>query len=71
MRKKGLFMKLIVVFCILYVVRITEVSLDICRQSLSAPSAIYGTAVGFFGAELVMLVLKKILGDKNNNGLKM
>ena len=70
MRKKtkkrfnGLFMSIIVVFCLAYVVYITERSLRICELTQISPAAVYGTAVGFFGAELIMLLVKRITNDK-------
>lgn len=70
MRKKtkkrfnGLFMRIIVVFCLAYVVYITERSLRICELTQISPAAVYGTAVGFFGAELIMLLVKRITNDK-------
>lgn len=57
---KGLFMRLTVTFCIVYIVSITERSLKICETMQISPAAVYGTAVGFFGAELVMLLVKKL-----------
>ena len=62
-RFKGLFMRIIVVFCLAYVVYITERSLRICELTQISP-AVYGTAVGFFGAELIMLLVKRITNDK-------
>lgn len=63
-RFKGLFMRIIVVFCLAYVVYITERSLRICELTQVSPAAVYGTAVGFFGAELIMLLVKRITNDK-------
>lgn len=63
-RFKGLFMRIIVVFCLAYVVYITERSLRICELTQISPAAVYGTAVGFFGAELIMLLVKRITNDK-------
>lgn len=63
-RFKGLFMRIIVVFCLVYVVYITERSLRICELTQISPAAVYGTAVGFFGAELIMLLVKRITNDK-------
>jgi len=63
-RFKGLFMRIIVVFCLTYVVYITERSLRICELTQISPAAVYGTAVGFFGAELIMLLVKRITNDK-------
>lgn len=63
-RFKGLFMRIIVVFCLAYVVYITERSLRICELMQISPAAVYGTAVGFFGAELIMLLVKRITNDK-------
>ena len=57
---KGLFMRFIVTFCIIYIVSITERSLKLCETMQISPAAVYGTAVGFFGAELVMLLVKKL-----------
>lgn len=65
-RFKGLFMRIIVVFCLVYVVYITERSLRICELTQISPAAVYGTAVGFFGAELVMLLIKRITNDKTD-----
>lgn len=61
---KGLFMRITVIFCIGYIVRITEKSLNMCEVLKISPATIYTTAVGFFGAELVMLIVKKIYGNK-------
>ena len=63
-RFKGLFMRIIVVFCLAYVVYITERSLRICELTQISPASVYGTAVGFFGAELIMLLVKRITNDK-------
>ena len=63
-RFKGLFMRIIVVFCLAYVVYITERSLRICELTQISPAAVYGTAVGFFGAELIMLLVKRITNYK-------
>lgn len=57
-------MRIIVVFCLAYVVYITERSLRICELTQISPAAVYGTAVGFFGAELIMLLVKRITNDK-------
>ena len=61
---KGLFMRITVIFCIGYIVRITEKSLNMCEVLKISPATVYTTAVGFFGAELVMLIVKKIYGNK-------
>ena len=61
---KGLFMRTTVIFCIGYIVRITEKSLNMCEVLKISPATVYTTAVGFFGAELVMLIVKKIYGNK-------
>ncbi len=57
---KGLFMRCVVVFCIVYIVRITERSLNVCETMQISPAAVYGTAVGFFGVELVMCMIKRL-----------
>ena len=61
---KGLFMRITVIFCIGYIVRITEKSLNMCENFGLSPASVYATAVGFFGAELVMLIVKKIYGNR-------
>lgn len=64
---KGLFMRITVIFCIGYIVRITEKSLNMCEVLKISPATVYTTAVGFFGAELVMLIVKKIYGNRTAN----
>lgn len=64
---KGLFMRITVIFCIGYIVRITEKSLNMCENFGLSPASVYTTAVGFFGAELVMLIVKKIYGNRTAN----
>ena len=68
---KGLFMKSIVVFCIGYAVYITQRSLSICEATGFSPEGVYAAAIAFFGAELIMTMVKKILTKRkedDNNG---
>lgn len=64
---KGLFMRLIVVFCIAYIVRIVERGIDISEAQGISPAPIVTAAIGFFGAELVMCVVKRIRTGNEKN----
>lgn len=57
---KGLFMRLVVVFCIAYIVRVVERGINISEAQGISPAPIVTAAIGFFGAELVMCVVKRI-----------
>lgn len=57
---KGLFMRVVVVFCIAYIVRVVERGIDISEAQGISPAPIVTAAIGFFGAELVMCVIKRI-----------
>lgn len=57
---KGLFMRLVVIFCIAYIVRVVERGINISEAQGISPAPIVTAAIGFFGAELVMCVIKRI-----------
>lgn len=57
---KGLFMRLVVIFCIAYIVRVVERGINISEAQGISPAPIVTAAIGFFGAELVMCVVKRI-----------
>lgn len=63
---KGLFMKIIVVFCIGYAVYLTERSMGICEAIGASPDGIYAAAIAFFGVELIMTMVKKILSKRKD-----
>lgn len=67
---KGRFMKIIVIGCILYAVWLTERSFFICEKLGVSPEGVYVAAIAFFGAELIMTMVKKITEkrkeDKND-----
>lgn len=69
MKSKGLFMKLIVVFCIAYVVRVIECGLNICTLNNISPNSIVTATITFFGVELALCVVKRIWSkeDKTEN----
>ena len=64
------FMKIIVTGCILYAVWLTERSFFICEKLGVSPEGVYVAAIAFFGAELIMTMIKKITEKRkeNNNG---
>lgn len=64
---KGLYMRLTVTFCISYIVHITERTLKICETTQISPAPIYVAAVGFFGTELGMLLVKKLHEKKESS----
>lgn len=64
---KGSFMKMVVVFCIGYAVYLTQRSLDICELTGVSPEGVYAAAIAFFGVELIMTMVKKILEKRHNN----
>ena len=61
---KGLFMKSIVVFCLGYAVYLTQKSLNICEMTGISPEGVYAAAIAFFGAELIMTMVKKIISKR-------
>lgn len=61
---KGFFMRVIVIFCIVYIVYLTERSMAISEHIGSSVEGIYAAAIAFFGAELVMMLVKKIMSGK-------
>ncbi len=72
MDKKGMFSRVIVVFCVAFMVLLTIASLAILFFTGYDPSSIFGVAAGFFGGELMMLCAKRIFAkpstptDNNN-----
>lgn len=64
---KGLFMKIIVVFCLGYAVRITERSFAICEAAGVSPDGVYAAAIAFFGTELAITMVKKILTKRKED----
>ena len=64
---KGIFMKLIVMFCILYAVHLTEKSLNLCVSVGVSPEGVYVAAIAFFGAELIMTMVKKIMEKRKED----
>lgn len=67
---KGLFMKLVVIFCIAYAVRIVERGMTICEQQSISPSSIVTAAIAFFGTELGLCVLKRIFAKEDGKTSK-
>lgn len=59
-KPKGLFMKCVVVFCIVYVVHIVEYGLRICEEDALSPNTIVTAAIAFFGSELIICMVKRI-----------
>ena len=65
-KTKGLFMRLIVIFCIAYAVRIIERGMSICEEQAISPASIVTAAIAFFGAELGLCVLKRIFNKEDS-----
>ncbi len=65
---KGKFMKVTVLLCLIFTVIITFKSLCVCEALSISPEKIYIPAMGFFGGELIMMLCKKIINEKEKNG---
>lgn len=61
-RVNELFSRIIVIFCIGYMVRVTERCLDIAEGGGSSQSLLQYAAM-FFGGELVLLITKRLTKD--------
>ncbi len=59
-----LFGKLMVLWCVLYGTAASAYALRILSRTGNDPAALLGVILGFFGGELLILCLKKILGEK-------
>lgn len=66
---KGKFMKIIVISCILYAVWLTERSFFICEKLGVSPEGVYVAAIAFFGVELIMTMIKKIIGKRKDDSI--
>lgn len=65
--KKGTYGKLIVVFCILFIMGYTIATLYSFYKNQAEPTVLTPLVYSFFGGELVMLFLKKRFDQKSNN----
>ena len=66
--KSGMFSKCMVIFCITYSVRVVEWSMDKYEENPGLePTTIITAALALFGGELLLLCLKRVLGDKDIN----
>ena len=61
----GIFMKIVVIFCIAYAVRVVERGMLICEQQSISPASIVTAAISFFGAELGVCALKRIFAKED------
>ena len=61
----GIFMKIVVIFCIAYAVRVVERGTLICEQQSISPSSIVTAAIAFFGAELGLRAQKRIFAKED------
>ena len=59
-----LFGKLVVVWCVLCGTAASAYALRILSRTGNDPAALLGVILAFFGGELLILCLKKILGEK-------
>jgi len=59
-----LFGKLVVGWCILFGTGASVYALRILSRTGHDPAALLGVILAFFGGELMLLCLKKIIGDK-------
>lgn len=62
LRINELFSRIIIIFCIGYMVRVTERCLDIAEGGGSAQSILQYAAM-FFGGELMLLIAKRLTRD--------
>lgn len=67
---EGFFMRVIVVFCLAYIVYLTERSMTINATVGSAVDNIYNGAVAFFGMELALTMIKTITALVKNGRKK-
>lgn len=66
----NLFSKVVVLFCIGYMVRVTEKAMDITLLTGIDASNIILVCAGFFGGELLFLALKSALKYKDDTKLE-
>lgn len=59
-----LFGKLVVLWCILFGTAASAYALRVLARTGHDPAALLGVILAFFGGELLILCLKKILGEK-------
>lgn len=59
-----LFSKVMVIWCVLCGTAASAYALRILSRTGHDPAALLGVILGFFGGELLILCLKKILGEK-------
>lgn len=59
-----LFSKLVVLWCILAATAFSLYAMRILSRTGHDPAALLGVVLAFFGGELLILCLKRILGDK-------
>lgn len=64
--KPGMFSRVLVVFCILYVLRVTEWAMRQFEMSNMEATTLLTVTVGFFGTELALLCLKRVFAKKDN-----
>lgn len=64
---KHLFSKLIVIYCVLIGTVITGITLCIMWRAADASSAAIGVMYTFWGGELLLLCLKRILAEKDED----
>ena len=59
-----LFSKLVVLWCVLTATVFSLYAMRILSRTGHDPAALLGVVLAFFGGELLILCLKRILGDK-------
>ena len=62
--KSGMFSKVIVIFCIVYCVRIVEWGMDQFEVANTEASTLITASLALFGGELLLLCLKKIFAKE-------
>lgn len=59
--QQGLFSKIMVLFCIVYSIRVIEWAMGQYEATGLEPGTILAVAIGLFGGELLLLCLKRVL----------
>lgn len=69
-KKPGAFSKIIVVFCLIYSVRIIEWAMRQFEETQMEATTLITVSIGLFGGELLLLCLKRVFSKNDKKELK-
>ena len=69
-KSKGMFSRIIVIFCLVYCVRIVEWSMDRFEETNMEAPTLITVALGLFGGELLLLCLKRIFAKSDKTSIR-